>query len=357
LVSTPNTAISDRSIALAAAFVMSAFFFFVFFYYDRTVSQAQYAILTLFATFLSGLVGYLFIGAIVTNLEWQIPGGPGVKVNAVGGFAFALVGLFVFLHFGQIMPVGQSASALSSQLTNKTETPLVLTAQSNGQQSMSSNAQISPKTKSLALQLANADNQYSYLAPLASSHVSAQELGTIIAKLQGSNAVAPKPQLEADFGSGVSTFTFESSTDTVVSQLSGIVGHFSWLSLPKATEYSPANVGYFWTSLRSLQQTATGQRLFSVLPDATSCLSGQSYIVFLFSDDHLIRVVTRLTTDCAERQNILKGFAEKYGIPFNANSAVLFQQPTKSVTVGGYVSNDGVFSLDIFENGSPNPAR
>jgi hypothetical protein len=349
--------LSDRTLALAAALVMSIFFFFVFFYYPKTVQPVQYAILTLFATFLSGFVGYLVSGAITADVQWQIPGGPSIKINAVGGFAFALVGLFVFLHFSSIAPVGQSATVLNNQLTNKFETPLISTAPSNGQLATSPSAKISPQTKNLALQIASADHKYSYLSALAGNNVSAQELGTIIAKLQGSSTVAPKPQLEGDFGSGVSTFAFGSSTYAVVDQLAGIVPRYPWENLVHASEYNPADVRYFTTSLKSLGQTEVGKELLSKLPDTSACFSGQSYIVFLFSADQLIRVVTRLTPDCVERQSILKGFADKYGLPFNANSAVLFQQSTQSTTVGGYVSSDSVFSLDIFKNGTPNPGR
>jgi hypothetical protein len=110
-------------------------------------------------------------------------------------------------------------------------------------------------------------------------------------------------------------------------------------------------------SLRSLRKTELGSKLIEQLPDATACLAGNSYVVFLFTEDRLIRVVTRLTPDCSSRKEILRAFANKYGIPFNPYSTVLFQQSTAMVTVGGYVSSDGVFSLDIFRNGTPNPAR
>jgi hypothetical protein len=156
---------------------------------------------------------------------------------------------------------------------------------------------------------------------------------------------------------GVSTFVFGSSTYDVVDQLEGIVPRYPWESLVHAAEYSPADVRYFWVSLRSLQQTEAGIKLLGKLPDASACFSGQSYVVFLFSADRLIRVVTRLTPDCSSREAILNAFADKYGIQFNANSTLLFEQSTGMATVGGYVSSDSVFSLDIFRAGSPNPAR
>jgi hypothetical protein len=164
-------------------------------------------------------------------------------------------------------------------------------------------------------------------------------------------------KLENDFGSGISTFEFGSSTYNVVGQLVGIAPSYRWENLVRATEYSPADVRYFWIPLRSLQQTNVGISLLGKLPDATACFSGQSYVVFLFSSDQFVRLVIRLTPDCPSREKFLDTFANKYGIPFNGNSSVLFQQTAARVTVGGYVSSDGVYSLDVFRNGSPEPAR
>src|SRR5271168_1420898 len=117
---------TERKVALALSVILIAFLIAVFFFFPNgvVVSSPQYAILTLFSMFLSGLVGYLITGSITADLDWKLPSGLTIKVSSAGAFAFAIVGLVIFLHFSPVQSASQAVEQIQSSLSDKAKTSL-----------------------------------------------------------------------------------------------------------------------------------------------------------------------------------------------------------------------------------------
>jgi len=297
--------------------------------------------------FLSGLVGYLITGSITADLDWKLPSGLTIKVSSAGAFAFAIVGLVIFLHFSPVQSASQAVEQIQSSLSDKAKTSLQTQPDSPALR-----ANIQPATKDLAAKVAAADPQkYGFLSKLGNQSISARQLGETINLLQNNPQEPNTRGLESDFGKGLPPFTLGDSLANTEAKAGAPA--FSGEALPRAGEYRSADVRYFWLYLKDFRNADGGKELLGNLPGVEGCLQGGSYITFLFSADSLMRISVRLTPDCPTRQEMFRQLAQRYNLPLDINGAVLFQRRLSEDTIAAYSSSDDVLLLDVFANGSP----
>ena len=171
--------------------------------------------------------------------------------------------------------------------------------------------------------------------------------------------LAPNPHLyEAmrDFTEGIGPFRLGMTPDQINALLPKPFGDVSWTSLPIASEFRPAEVRYFWVPLSDFKCSQQASPVCEPLHVFQPCWGGQSFVPFLFSASKLIRVSLRLYPDCSSQVELMRSFAQEFGItPFNPNGPRAFEVKFSHDTVAAHIGADNVSNLDIYSNDSPQP--
>ena len=108
-------------------------------------------------------------------------------------------------------------------------------------------------------------------------------------------APTPSNKINSLFANGVSApvtkFIFGDDYDTVNKNLSSQFSILSWEALPKAYEFAPDEVRYFWVNMSSLPSVSSS--IFGEGLSSERCVDPSSYIVFLFRNKKLFSVSMR----------------------------------------------------------------
>jgi hypothetical protein len=341
---------SERTVSAVLGVTLLSFFIVVFFYGGSQVLGAfKYPIVTMFAGFLSGLVGYYITGAIATDASWKLPGGGTLNVKGTGGFAFALVGIAIFIYFSPLQSKDQATQSLLSRF----KTAALV---KSGDQSAGGQTAIAPDTQRLALQVAAATpgGNEQIVNAVAQPNATAQQLGAAIATLQGS-ARGNTQALEQDFGNGIGQFHLGADVDSIEKLAGAPEATFPQLVL--APEYHTAEVRYFWLYLGDLYNSSAGKQMIDYLQFPKACRDAhQGYVTFLFQANQLMRVSVRTSPSCTTGKQYFVAWAHSYWLDVDPNSTVLFQQRLSKTTIGAYMTDDQVIMLDVYGNTSPSPA-
>jgi hypothetical protein len=128
-------------------------------------------------------------------------------------------------------------------------------------------------------------------------------------------------------------------------------------NLPVAGEYAPVEVRYIWVRLSSIAAGTDFREYLSIMKPFEACMmdGSQSYVVFLFQMNHLIRISSRFFDDCPERERFFAEFVANLGLsvvlPPNARDTT-FTIGSTNLT---WSPSSGAAGLDIWKQGSSIP--
>ena len=141
-------------------------------------------------------------------------------------------------------------------------------------------------------------------------------------------------KIDRAFSEGIGRFQFGMTFPEVNRLLSQPFGETNVTRLPRATEYETGDVRYVWKWLRDEPDLVP----FKV----SECLFKDGYVVLMFHDGVLFRVVFRFMHDdnCPEQTTIVDAVAREYEIP-STGSPVEREIPARDTTH----SNNGCLKL------------
>jgi hypothetical protein len=128
-------------------------------------------------------------------------------------------------------------------------------------------------------------------------------------------------------------------------------------ALPLAGEFAPAEVRYLWVRLSAINDRQGFSEYLSLLKPFASCMQdeSQSYVVFLFEKNQLIRVSSRFFGDCQGREQLFQDFVKNLGL-------AIVLPPTSqqmTITIGTaqitWTPGTDADTLDIWKKSSPAP--
>jgi tetratricopeptide (TPR) repeat protein len=151
--------------------------------------------------------------------------------------------------------------------------------------------------------------------------------------------------INSAFASGIGRFRF-GLTIQDVNQL--LVPPFSLAglkNLPTAWEYRTSEVRYFWRWITELPD-------FYIFTNNEECMVKSSYVVFMFHDERLFRIVVRVLNDgkkCPSRERFIDDFAARYRLtPFGSSSERRIRYQNSNVAITGFGSLNTI-SLDFIQ--------
>jgi hypothetical protein len=346
--------------------VLLVFFGFVAYYPPKINQSIQYAALTVLAAILAGLFGYFITGTIVATGQWQITPKLTLNTKGTGGFAFAIIATGIFLFLNPYKNTGQAASDFD---TAKNTSSVALSAPADqgagasgtqeAQAAPSAEITVTPQIQAQAAKLAAADPKFSNLAALTTN--SKVAIGTFTAAINAIRTETGQPQadvtaLERDFGDGIGKFKLGMTVQEANALLPVSNPKLPWEKLQKANEYTQVDVRSEWAYLANFKDEKSNP--FSPSLDLTSsCWSGKSFAVLLFTERKLTRISVRFTEDCGQRNQFMQTIATRYSIhDFQPNGPLGFLTKLSRSTVASYIGGNGAI-FEVSENGSLEVAK
>jgi hypothetical protein len=165
---------------------------------------------------------------------------------------------------------------------------------------------------------------------------------------------AENEKAESDLASGIGPFHFGMTPQNINKLLPQPFA--SVASLPVAGEFRTAEVRYYWVHAHQFPSPASPGSGFEPFRVFEECWQAKaSYVTFLFTQNQLMRISVRFFGDCANRTEDAKAFAGSYLIPAISEPGNLrFRKTFSHSTVDIRVKQNSV-TVDVFQNGSPEP--
>lgn len=157
---------------------------------------------------------------------------------------------------------------------------------------------------------------------------------------------------------GVAGFRFGANYTTINALLDPPFPDNGYQGLQVAEEFPSKEVRYMWRRLADLRSDPAFAQYFSLLQPFAECFqsTNESYVVFLFQDNKLIRVSSRFFDDCPTRPELFEKFVNSLGLslkmPSNTTDVTIDNIGAASILWKPGSSGD---LLDIYNTGSPQP--